>query len=329
MVDYKNLNYFQRISYISQNVQVIVSLFGIIGNILVICVFFRRSLRKYSYSFYCQLKALGDTIVLLYTFKNWSSNVLDANLDTVSPFFCLTSVYAAFSLDVWCMCLLALISLDRLLMVMYPNRFEPLKNRPLQIVFISALLIYSLAVNIILPLNTSFVTSQIGNQTTQSACLASPEILAEHSWIFVGNILVLILLVNNAVNIRLIVFIVSSRRKVANHHESGTTNRSTSFRDRKFAITSIGQSLIAVTCKLPLGIVTIASNYLNLDFDTFMSLISISVSIINIEHAAAFYVSMFINTVFYQEFMRAFRLRKEPVSLFSHTITNRNLNVHM
>lgn len=170
------------------------------------------------------------------------------DFDSLWAFSCLTRLYVCYSLGVWVMLLNLLISLDRFLKRMYPNRFGSMRKWQTQSIFVVLMLFYSFAVNIILPVNTSYKI-----QNPKSVCILPFNAMFLHSWIFVAHILFLIFCFNNAVNIRLIIFIFSSRSRVTNLGNSSSTHRNLSSRDRKFAITSIRISFIALLSLLPLG----------------------------------------------------------------------------
>ena len=156
-------------------------------------------MRKYSYSFYIILKAIADSIILVSALNKWTAYMFDVNFDSWWALSCLARLYVCFSLSLWEMLLILLISLDRLLKIMYPNRFESVRKWQTKSILVMLMLIYSFAVNIILPLNTSYEILH-----PKSVCILSFNVIKSHSWIFVGHILFLIFCLNNAVNIRLI-----------------------------------------------------------------------------------------------------------------------------
>ena len=87
MIDFNVQNTFGKVSYIFSFLQLLLSLVGIIGNVLAILVFTRKPLRKYSYSLYCVVKAGSDAFALLYPIKNWFLFVMKMDLDSTNQFF--------------------------------------------------------------------------------------------------------------------------------------------------------------------------------------------------------------------------------------------------
>ena len=131
MQDFFSLNTYQQVTYILLNVQMIEAIIGIIGNIFVFIVFSRPNLKKHSYSFYCRVMATTDIGVFLYCFRNWAAYFLDANLDVVSPFFCSISQFVIYILGGVSFVMLTLISADRMVTIVYPNRFTFIKLVPM------------------------------------------------------------------------------------------------------------------------------------------------------------------------------------------------------
>ena len=129
MLKYYILNTYQQVTYIFQCIQLIIGVIGIIGNIFVFIVFSRHNLKKHSYSFYCRAMAISDIGVFIFTFKNWAAYVLEANLETVSPFFCSITLFIVYILGGQSILMLTFITADRMLTIVYMNRFTFLKKR--------------------------------------------------------------------------------------------------------------------------------------------------------------------------------------------------------
>lgn len=298
MPNFNDLTIYLKVNYVFLNIQFAIAVVGMIGNILVILVFARKSLRKYSYSFYCQMKACGDMIVLLYAYRNWANFVLDSNLDLTAPFFCVLNQVLPYVAGAFALEILVIMSLDRLLTVAYPNRFKLIKKKWLQVLVVILVAAYSWGINIVLPFNTQYTVTQVGTQTIIS-CTISAAISIIQSWIRNGNILFIILIVNNSLNIKLIWFIISSRKRVANNSQTRSTSK-----DRKMAISGIGLSLTALICKLPLGVVTVISNYQKLPYDQAIMITYISITLLVVENAASFFLNMFLNSMFRDELFK-------------------------
>lgn len=301
MPSFSVLNTYQKANFIVQYVTILVNVFGIAGNILLVCALSRRSLRKNSFSFFSIAKALVDTVVLVYAFRNWARFNYDTNLDTVNSFFCVIFnrfvIYVCFFMGIL---FLPLISLDRLVTIVYPYRFQMIKKPLFQWLTVLAVFVYSVLFNIILPMNTKLTSSANG---TVLACTLVFSEFTKHSWMQVANIVGFTLLVNMSINLKLIWHIVSSRRRVESKTASTATSSKlrTSRRDRRFAITSVGLCLMAFVFKLPTAIVIIVTNSWNLNMDIFAFLFAASIFVFDVDCGSAFYVNYALNPVFARE----------------------------
>ena len=113
---------------ISRISQASIGLIGIISNILAICVFERKELKKRSYSIYWKLKALFENIILLHAFRNWVKIFLNIDFTIISSIFCRLNEYisyVAIGVSLW---LEFIITLDRFFTIVYPTRFIFIKN---------------------------------------------------------------------------------------------------------------------------------------------------------------------------------------------------------
>lgn len=309
---FDTLNYNQKVNYVFQCLTFVVCVIGIVGSVLLVVVFMRQSLRKYSYSFYSHMKAYADILILLFGIRNWVRYVFGLNLDTVNWLFCALFnkylIYIGTIMSIW---LMAVITLDRLVTIKYPHRFEFSKKRWFQATLVLVIFVYSVVVNIILPMNTNMkpAMSPADNQTTavvvRWSCQATSDVLAKHSWIISAHIFFVILILNNIMIALLIKHILSSRMKVAQSKQSPSSR--ISYRDRKFAITTIVISLMAVVFKLPKMLVNIVLESSGITNDIYLMWFSIGITIFDIETGCSFYLNLLLNPTFYNEFVTMFR----------------------
>lgn len=321
MVNFNAVNIFSKVSYILLCIQFVLAAIGVICNIMVILVFSRKTMRKYSYAFYCRVKACSDMVIIFYIYRNWFVFVLDLDLDIAVPFLCLVNRFNTHTASMFSLSILVIISLDRLISVMFPNRFGVLKKRWFQVLVLFVALVYSCGLNIILPLNMRYSETQVGNQTLKSCTLAS-TINLTHSWIRNINILVIILLINNAINIKLISHIVASNKKVTTNTQQNKGSR----KERNMMISAIGLGFTALVCKLPLGTVTIINYYIGLPSDQSSMMSNVTITILPFEYSAMFVVNMLINSMFYAEFLSIFGFRS---SLMISTTGNKRSKTNL
>lgn len=317
MLDYKQLNTYGKVTYIFQHLQAFVSLVGIVGNILIISVFCRRGLRKYSYSFYSKAMAVSDMVVLSHSFRHWARFMFNADIDLVAPFFCTIDEYQPYvtvTLSLW---ILMLISIDRLVTIVYPNRFKLLKQRSCQAVLVVLVTLINLLIFIEMPLNYSIVSvPQPDNQTVQM-CVLPAEIGRISSWLLLSNLFLTAIVINNILNLKILVYIVRSRRKVSFKMSSmqttarGNRHSVTSSRDRKFATSTIGLNVCSFILKLPICVGLLAANYLDsVDPEIIGMVFTVNVMLATTDNAVSFGVNMTLNSVFYDEFCAMMGVRK-------------------
>ena len=310
MLNYNSLNINQQVTFIFQCIQFLVGLIGIIGNIIVFIVFSRPNLKKHSYSFYCRVLAIIDIGVFIFTFKNWASYVLEANLDIVSPFFCSINLFLIYILGGQSILMLTFITADRMLTIVYMNRFSFLKKRWFQWLIIFIGVVYNVLLNLMLPINNRLIEIDLGTNSSQSIklCFLDTQIIVNQTWIHLANFFFLNILVNNILNIKIIWFIVSSRRKMARN--SSNLSQST-WRDRKFAITSIGLNLAAMILKFPMTIAFLIMNTTVFSFDQIIEIQTIVITIAILDNGFSFIINFFVNSIFHDEFLALIGIRKE------------------
>lgn len=319
MFNYNSANDYYKVNFIFQNINVFISLIGIIGNVLVICLYLRRSLRKLSHSFYGVAKAVGDTFVLLYHFKLWSEVAWEAPLDKVNVFFCKANEYVFYTTIISCSCFLVLNSADRLVTIVYPNRFKFLKKRWVQAMLILIAIVIGASANIILPLSYN-----LNVRPNRISCITPRQTMTIHSETYLGCNVLIIFLINNALIIRLVVFILASRKKVLVNVTS-RKDMKYSVKDKKFAISSIGLSFVAFVCKLPIGITYFVSFSTGLNPDISEMVLAICSTIMIVENSASFYVNLSLNSIFYDEFMAMTGRTRKIISSFDDSKNNNGL----
>lgn len=303
MISYNSLSYYQQIAYIFQNVQLIVTSIGLASNATTFVVFSRKRLRTYSFSFYIRVMTVCEIFAFLHGLRHWVAFIDESDLNLVASFFCTINEYqpyVAATISCW---MLTSISIDRLITILYPHRFKILKKRNFQIMILVIVALYSLGVFIEMPLSYKIVTFtfNVTNSTQQviRMCTVDAYMGQVISWINIANLVGINVIFNSVVNTLMVVLLFRSRRRVDRRSEQF---KNTERRDRKFAINSIGLTVVSTLGKLPFSILLVAINYLNLSYDQIQMLFNITVSIVNADGAATFFVNMYANSMFYREF---------------------------
>ena len=312
MLDFNILNYYQRVTYIFKWLIGILGFIGVISNILAICVFSRKSLRKYSYSFFCVIMAISDVFLLLHLFRHWASYLLQADLSSSSQFFCTMDTYTENTAATFSLWMLTVISFDRLFTVVYPNRFQIFKKRWFQVLIVVVLLVYNIAINLPLAIGYQIVNYYINPYVSIKYCYISLSLNITQSVILAVNFILTIIVVNNFINVKIVWFIVSSRRKLAESLRLTQTQRqNSSAKDRKFAICSIGLNLTCMFLKLPMIIGLLISPSLKMDI-TQLSLFFTALGFFySLDNAASLFINLFVNSLFYEEMLIMLRFKKD------------------
>lgn len=304
MLRYSDMeNYYQQLNYIFQNVEIAFGFLGLLNQLLIICVFQRKHLRTYSYAFYSILMTLWDVILCLQAFRHWTAFMFDADIYLVTQFFCTIGEYLPYIAATSSLWILIFISLDRLVTIVYSNRFQLLKKRWFQAVLVMIVIVCNLLIYIQFPLNYKLI---IINGTNQTACSIPYNVFNIQIWIFLVNVLLILGVFINILNFKMIRYLIKTR----NGLNLNNTNRRSVIRDRKFAFSAIGLNFANFLSKIPFGISLLASNYLALSRDQVKLLFTLCVTLGCLYYALSFPIYMLVNSIFYDEFFKMIGLRK-------------------
>ena len=301
MLNYYSLNYYQQITYIFLNIQLATTIIGVIGNTLVFIVYSRTSLKKNAYSFYFRIMAVSDTLVFFRTTKNWVAFLVGTNLDILSRWTCIFDNFISLTSSSFSVNLLCVISIDRMLTIVYPTGL--IKKRWFQLMLVSIAFLIALGENLITPINVSIITLVKATNSTPAVqvCTMANVLISALGLTFVVKFVFLNLIVTNIINIKMIRFIMKSRSHI-------THSRSTSHRDRKFAITAIGLNVFCTILKLPSAVLIVVLYFIStgLNQDQITAINNISSSISYLDNGFSFFVNMALSSIFYREFLKLF-----------------------
>lgn len=162
MVDFNSLNYYQKWTYIVQNIQFAICIIGIISSTFTFVIFLRKRFRKISFCFYARIMALSDGFCLIYSIRHWAALILDQDLDFVSVGLCKLGEYSVFSFSSVSVWLLALIGFDRCLTIIYPNRFPFIRKLYFKSLMVGFVIVASFSMYLAMPIYYSY-NSELGN----------------------------------------------------------------------------------------------------------------------------------------------------------------------
>ena len=297
-----------------KNIQVVISIIGVIFNTLSICVFRRKRLKKHTYSVYWTFLAFFETIILLHTFRHWAKYFLNFNIDLISPFFCRFNEYQPFVSGIISLGLQSLIIFDRYLTIVHPNRFKIIKKLSVQILLVSSIVVYSLLLNILLPLNYRLV--QVNGTNLTFVCRIPNQIFKIHSTIHVIHFFIFNLIVNNIIDVSVIYHIMATRGAVRRF------NRFTNI-DRQFAITAITINLSSLIFRTPLVVGNYLSAHLSPEKKEMIFTICLTVTLF--DKSDIFIINLLVNSLFRREFLLIFAFDRTKNSNMNMNIPRRGI----
>lgn len=292
------VNYYENGNLASTNIQAFIGLLGITCNILSILVFERKPLKKHSYSIYWKSIAVFDSLLLLHTFRHWSRRVLNADIDLISPLFCRFNEYQPYVAGGVSLWLESVITFDRYLTIVYPNRFTLIKQSRFQITVISITVAYCLIVFIGLPL--SYRLDRIDGALI---CHMPLNVFRITAVILVVNVTISNFLINPFLDFKIVSHLFSIRCNVG-------SNRFTAS-DRQFAISVVGLNVSSIVLKLAFLLGCLLTSFMHLNREETDRVISFCLILTLVEKADVFVINMAVNSVFRQEFLSMMGIRKE------------------
>lgn len=291
------LNYHKKIVAIFLNTQTLLAIVGLIGNCLTFCVFNRKRLKNTSYSYYYRVISILDSLVLLSSFRHWARYFYSFSLEKWSIFFCKFNDYQPFVAGFSSQWLMTVILIDRIFTIVYANRWSIIKRKWFQTTLIVNVIICGLVIYSSMPLNYRFDvnSNQLGKKCYLTSGTMKLNTLIAFANTFLNSG------INMLLNIKLILFIYETRKKVL------TRTNKRLIKDLKFCISSIGLTVINFLAKLPFGVSISLASSLHLNKFEFECVVIMATTIVTVSHAAPFFANFLLNSIFYEEFMQMIR----------------------
>ena len=294
--------------FILENVQVILGSIGGIGNMLAFLVFLRKPLRNHSYAFYFRVLAWTDSLLIVNLFRHWSRRVLDFDIDSIGPLFCRFNEYhfqVMGSTSIW---LRTLILFDRFIRIVYPSHFSVIKRNWFQNTSVLVLLVFSVILHIVVPLNSRLVEIKIENSNNsiyQLKCHSPPNIQELNFKLIMLNVISCSLL-TILLDLKLITFIIRSKSRLRNRLYKP---HSSVVKDLKFAFSSIAMCLNNFFCQIFFAICILTALILRLNIVERENLFIVSLTAAIFNSSSVFFINILINSIFYSEFLALFRTK--------------------
>ena len=198
--------------------------------------------------------------------------------------------------------LIIYISVERYISARYPSkRFIFGKNKT-QMLYLLAVCVYLTAFYLAYPFFYDLIPYTAGNTTTYSCSFDSSSSQIVLSFLFLVNSAILPFIIMFAITVLLVNVITKSRHRIAANH---TAEENKTFkRDFKFTVTSISLNLMFIILNLPVSIAIFFPNYQASIIFVFCYYLFYSSYGIN------FYVLLAFNSIIWQNFLTAFRLKR-------------------
>ena len=290
---------------------------GLIGNILSIIIFSRKTFRSNSISTYCialaicELWNLTEFITVVYTLAQ--NKFLYDQSDSFCKFYYSTNTWLA-SIHPWIM---VAFSLDKLFS-MRVNSLAILKKKWFQWSIVVGIVLFSLVLYIYVAI---FIRVREIFPGFSMCDVTTIGFFNVHIIVFIFETSLIPFLVMFITSILTILLLIKSRNSVS---KNGQVSRDRKSRDRKYAITSIVFNVSFITLKLPLAIFYLMLAYYSL-YDPYFFKIVFLLYFLNM--SMSFFIHLVTNSIFRRELLVLFRMTKDNMSSVSNTNSGTKLKI--
>jgi hypothetical protein len=285
------------------SIHLIITLFGLIGNILTIVIFSRKVFANNSINIYARAIAIFDCFIFIDAINEVSILFYNTDLFQVSSLYCKVKVYnmgGILTIPEW---ILVALSIDKMLSVLRCKN-KLLKKKSFQFGIVTTIALIHCLAYLVFPIYLELKT--LGNSTQTICIIDSPYWSLIMLVVVIENSILpfLILIVITAVTVRTIFF--SKRRlHLANANAGiirrGRRNRGYYMnRERMFAINSIVRYMIFVVFKLPVVIMVI------FELQAHSIVFSLTMILCNADNSVGLLVNVVTNSIFRNELKRLF-----------------------
>lgn len=144
----------------------VISIVGLIDNSLMLLVFSKQNLAKYSVSIYFRAIAVSNLIMSVLFVKIFVLQIFDYQLEEQSEFFCKSLIYLFYSTSCLSGWFQVAAGLNRLAIILFPTKFGIFKNTNFARLSILLILLFNLVLYSHLFADTSFVVVVSGGENT-------------------------------------------------------------------------------------------------------------------------------------------------------------------
>lgn len=229
---------------------------GLIGNIISFIVYSTKSFKKLSVNLFFRFLAITDSINLLIYSSYIFGSIFQKDFQIVSNSTCKIYFYVSFTFPSMSIFTLILLSIDRAICVLYPNRGF-LRKKKIQILSIVVLTLYNMLFYVSVGL--SYKLTEIKNETF---CICQRRIPCEFiKWFDVFNSTILPFVVMIICSAITITTVIKSKNRIKTHNASTISTLSQCMNKKvhidkniQFACTSFGLNLTFLVFNLPISV---------------------------------------------------------------------------
>jgi hypothetical protein len=309
----------------------IVTLIGLIGNILAFLTFSRPRFDNTIFSTYFRFVIVSDSMSLLTsiykTLEYFSINLV--NQTNFACKFLWYSNFVLFQLSSWTM---AVISVDRYLSIAFQSKFSFRKNKTCQLsiclfIFVFHMLFYS-------PILWTFnlvENNNYDNQTNTTTniiydCDFDKSVRLDLMDVFDGSVLPFSLMILFTILMLRTVF--TTRKKTRSNHNKTITSSKTKNnkkqtktpastakqKDIRFAMISVTLNIMFFVLTFPFYLFDLLTNFMQLDSYVSDFISSILFFFIYLNYGLLFYINILVNKMFRDEFYLLVTRKNMPIS---------------
>ena len=287
---------------------------GAVGNFFSFIIFSRDKFRKTSFSLYFRVLAICDTLTLLFSINETQNDLFDLDLENRSNIWCKTVKFWQYSIAPVSGWLLVVISIERMLSIIRPNKFLFLKKNRTQVTICCVNLAYNLIFYIPLIIYKEHKAIKNLNSSNSSEIIYKCVNLEEEKvvdWTDLFNSTILpFLMMAISTSITVTKLFKSRAKAIAYIKSSSAKSFKLKQRDIRFAVTSVVLNVLFFVFNLPVCVFYLVNNYITLE-DVDASLVySITLICYYLNFSVVFYVNLFSNRYFRHELLVFLRFRK-------------------
>ena len=307
----------------------IVLIMGAVGNVFSFIIFSRNKFRNTSFSLYFRVLAFSDTFTLLYIINDIPNALFGHDLQNRSYFWCKIFRYGLYSIAPVSGWILVVVSLDRMLSIIKPNKFLFMKQTKTQIIICILILVFDLIYYIPLILYKDYQKqTNLSNNTSELVykCVNLEEERIVDWMDLVNSTLLPFLGLAISTTITLNKLFKSRSKTVIEIKNTNIQNTKLKKRDIKFAVISVVLNILFFVFNLPVCVYYLVLTYAEMSVVDANLFFYVTAIWYYLNFGVVFYVNLSANPVFKNELLVFLHLRKYLDKQSSKTQGKSSLN---